>query len=200
MLKTKLVKIIYYILCSSIAIVAVLLIFSAFPIPGNYKVMTVLSGSMEPAIKTGSVIITKPVDNYAVGDIITFGRTTTPTTHRIHEIKEVEGRTSYITKGDANNAPDSYPVLYRDIVGKFLFSIPYVGHAVDAAKKPVGFVLIIVIPALVVVYDEIKKIKQEITRMRNKKRDEEQDKDILDEELNALKKEIEELKKEKNDS
>jgi len=167
----KLLKTIYYIFIGFIAVVAILLIFSAFPIPGNFKVMTVLSGSMEPAIKTGSVVIVKPADDYKIGDIITFGpyaKTKAPTTHRIYDIKVTEGRVSYITKGDANNAPDTKEVLKRNIIGKVLFSIPYIGYAVETARKPLGFMVLIIIPAVIIIYDEARKIYEEIKKKKTK--------------------------------
>jgi len=54
-------------------------------------------------------------------------------------------------------------------VGKVLFSVPFVGYAVDFAKKPMGFALIIVVPAAIIIYDEIKKIIQELKIKRLKK-------------------------------
>ena len=201
-------KILYYIVIGFIGVIAVLLVVSAFPITGNFKVMIVQSGSMEPAIKMGSIVAVKPHStssgqaDYKIGDIITFGKTTKlkePITHRIYDIKVVGGNPQYITKGDANNAPDKDTVSKKDIIGKVLFHIPYLGYAVSFAKKPIGFSLIIIIPAAAIVYDEIKKIWKEIIKLKNKKKDEEQDKEIV-----GLKKEVEELndeiKKEKKTS
>jgi signal peptidase len=152
-----------------IVLVAILLIVSAFPIPGNYKVMVVKSGSMEPTIKTGSIVVVKPASDYKIGDIITFGpysKTKAPTTHRIYEMKVEGGEPIYITKGDANNAPDTREIKKIDIVGKVLFSVPFVGYAVDFAKKPLGFALIIIIPAAIIIYDEIRKIFGEIKKKK----------------------------------
>jgi len=104
-------KIIYYIFLTFIVAIALLLIISTFPITGNIKFMVVQSGSMEPKIKMGSIVMVKPVDEYKIGDVISFGevtRTKAPTTHRVYDIKVVEGEPYYITKGDANNAPDSF--------------------------------------------------------------------------------------------
>lgn len=168
----KYLKIIYYIFFGAIALIAVLLIISVLPITGNFKVMAVLSGSMEPAIKTGSVIAIKPSDNYKIGDIITFGemsKTKTPTTHRIYDMRVQEGKPVYITKGDANNAPDQKEILPEEIIGKVLFSVPYAGYAVDTAKKPWGFALIIIVPAAVIIIDEAKKIWREMKRLKDKK-------------------------------
>lgn len=166
----KYFKIIYYVFFGAIALIAVLLIISILPITGNFKVMAVLSGSMEPAIKTGSVIAIKPSDNYKIGDIITFGemsKTKTPTTHRIYDMRVQEGEPVYVTKGDANNAPDAKEITGKEIIGKVLFNVPYVGYAVDTAKKPWGFALIIIAPAMIIIFDEIKKIIREIKKRKS---------------------------------
>jgi signal peptidase I len=162
-------KIIYNILVAFVVVVAVLLIVSMLPITGNVKVLTVLSGSMEPAIHTGAVVVVKPVSDYKIGEVITFGpysKTKAPITHRINEIKIEGGQPVYITKGDANNAPDMTEIQKKDVVGKVLFSVPYVGYAVEFAKKPIGFALIIIIPALVIIIDEIIKIINELKKKK----------------------------------
>ncbi len=166
----KYLKTIYYIFLGAIALIAVLLIVSVLPITGNYKILTVLSGSMEPGIKVGSVVVVKPSKDYKIRDIITFGevsKTKTPTTHRIYEMKVEGGQPIYITKGDANNAPDQKEITAREIIGKVLFDVPYAGYAVDTAKKPFGFMLIIVVPAALIIFDEIKKIIGHIKKLKN---------------------------------
>ncbi len=169
----KILRIITNVLTAIIIAIVLLLLITIFPITGNYKVLVVQSGSMEPAIHTGSIVIVKPTDNYKIGDIITFGkisRTQAPTTHRIHDMKLQEGNPVYITKGDANNAPDTKEVLPEDIAGKVLFSIPYAGYVISAAQKPIGFAMIIILPALFIVYDEIRKIINEAKKMIKKKK------------------------------
>lgn len=158
-------KIVYYIFIAFIVVVAVLLVISVFPITGNIKWMIVQSGSMAPAIKQGSIVMVKPVADYKIGDVITFGpysKTKAPTTHRIYDIKVVEGEPTYITKGDVNNAPDNREITKKDVLGKVLFSVPYLGFVVDFAKKPLGFALIIIVPAALIIFDEVKKIIQEL--------------------------------------
>lgn len=166
----KIFKYLYYIFIAFIVIVALLLIISTIPITGNYKVLTVLSGSMEPSIKIGSVVAVKPSGDYKIGEVITFGpysKIKAPITHRIYDIKVVEGNPIYITKGDANNAPDTREISKKDVVGKVLFSVPLVGYAVNFAKQPLGFTLIIIIPAAAIIFDEIKNIYGEVKRKRN---------------------------------
>ena len=168
----KILKILYYIVLGLIGVIAILLIISVLPITGNIKFMTVLSGSMEPAIKTGSVVMTKPASQYNVGDIITFGpysKTKPPTTHRIAEVKTTNGLTSYITKGDANNSVDAREVLQKDIVGKVIVDVPYFGYVVAFARKPIGFLLILIVPALAIIFDEVKKIITEAKKLKKSK-------------------------------
>jgi len=174
-------KIIYYFFLIIIAAIAVLLIISVLPITGNIKFMIVQSGSMEPEIKTGSIVIVKTPSNssgqanpYQVGDIITFGtysRTKAPTTHRIVEINPStsSGQVTYITKGDRNNAPDAKPVSKNEIIGKVVFDAPYLGYVVAFTRQPMGFVLVLLIPAAVIVSDEVKKIISEIKKIKAKK-------------------------------
>lgn len=165
----KIFKIVYYIVVVFIVLVALLLIISVLPITGNYKVMTVISGSMEPKIKTGSIVVVKPEIDYKIGDVITFGtysKVIKSTTHRIYDVKIVDSQPVYITKGDANNAPDTKEIGKKDIIGKVLFSVPFAGYAVDFAKKPTGFALIIIIPAVLIVADEIKKIYGEVKKKK----------------------------------
>ena len=110
----KIFKIIYYILFAFIVMIILFLLVSVLPITGNYKFYIVQSGSMEPAISTGGLIVVKPVDEYKIGDVISFGKNSKikdPTTHRIHDIKIVGDNISYITKGDANNASDRKSVV-----------------------------------------------------------------------------------------
>ena len=168
-------KWVYNLFIGLIVAIVLLLVVSIFPITGNYKVLVGQSGSMEPAIHTGSIIITKPAVKYNVGDVITFGdlkRNEIPTTHRINEIKNDNGKLSYITKGDANNAPDRGEVMSSNVIGKVWFSVPYVGFIIDFIKKPIGFLLIVVIPALLIISDEVKKIWLEVKRVKAKKQKE----------------------------
>ncbi len=178
-------RIIYYIFIAFIALIALLLAVSVLPITGNYKIMIVQSGSMTPAIKMGSIVAIKPApldsrhltgqaSDYKIGDVITFGpysKTKAPTTHRIYDIKIADSQPVYITKGDANNAPDQREISQKDVLGKVFVSVPYLGFAVNTAKKPIGFMLIIVVPAVIIIFDEIKKIFNEVRKIRRKKSD-----------------------------
>jgi len=169
----KIVKTIQVIFLTSIIFIGLLLLVSILPITGNLKIFVVLSGSMEPTIKTGSLIVDKPVSDYKIGDIITFGkntRTETPTTHRIVEIVDNDGKISFTTKGDANNSADISATPKNRVLGKVFFNVPYLGYAISAAKKPYGFLFIIVVPALIIIYGEFEKIWKEAKKIREEKR------------------------------
>lgn len=131
------------------------------------KPYVVQSGSMEPAIKTGSVIFSVPSKNYNPGDVITFkpgGEEKNLVTHRIEFKLYPEGTLNYplyMTSGDANENFDRWEVWPEDILGKVTFSVPYLGYAVDFAKKPYGFILLVIIPATIVIYEELKVLTRE---------------------------------------
>lgn len=167
----KPLRIIYYIFIASVAAIAVLLVVSVFPITGNFKTMIVQSGSMQPEIKMGGIVVVKPADDYKIGEIITFQsvKNKEPITHRIYDIKIVGGEPLYITKGDANDTPDARKVARDEIIGKILFSVPYFGFAVDFAKKPLGFASIIIIPTAIIIFGEVKKIYGEVKKKKTKK-------------------------------
>lgn len=132
----------------------------------------VLSGSMEPTIHTGAVVVEAPEGSYKVGDVVTFGADTAtqiPTTHRLVAVRAQEGVLLFTTKGDANNSPDGTEIRQSDIHGKVFFSIPYFGYIIDFVKKPIGLVLVIVLPAIFIIGDEVRKIVGEIKKMKKSK-------------------------------
>lgn len=162
----------YYFFVSLVMLVALLLLASLAPISGNYKVKVVKSGSMEPAIKTGGIVVIKPSKTYIVGDIITFGqdtKTQIPTTHRIVSKDGTGPQITFRTKGDANDAEDPAPAKLADVKGRVILTVPYLGYVLDFAKKPIGFALLVGVPAVIIILDELGKILREIRLMRRKK-------------------------------
>ena len=83
----------------------------------GYTTLIVSSGSMEPELMVGDVIIIKECESYNKGDIITFNiNNEYLVTHRIIE----ENENHYITKGDNNNSADDNIVLEEQIEGKLI--------------------------------------------------------------------------------
>ena len=162
----KVFKIIVNTILVLLVSLGIFVVFSFVPFPGNYKLFTVQSGSMEPAIHTGSLIFVKPMAGYDVGDVVTR-KTTDPkvtVTHRIISKEEKDGQATFRTQGDANNAPDMETVRQSDIIGQEIFTIPYLGYPVSYAKTSQGLILLVVIPAVIIIYDETQKIKREIAK------------------------------------
>lgn len=171
-MKIKPFKIIYSFIIVCLIALALLLVLPILPVKHNFKILAVLSGSMEPKIHVGSVVVIKPAVKYKVGEIITFNqedKTKIPITHRIVGLKSENEKTIYITKGDANNNSDSQEIPQDRILGRMIFTVPYLGYAINFAKQPLGFMLLIVIPSVIIIYDEILKIKNEILKMKKKK-------------------------------
>ncbi len=178
-------SVLYKLFFGVVILIVFLLVLSKFSLPGNFQFLIVRSGSMEPAIKTGSIVVVKPVSEYVIDDVITFSsghRNAMPTTHRIEEVKEVGGKKVFVTKGDANDSIDMNEVLFRNVIGKVLLDIPYVGYVIATAQKPIGFIFLIGIPALLIMYDEFAKIYREIVKMRLKRQESKKNKDENEEE------------------
>ncbi len=170
-MKNKIFNIFYYIFLSFVFLLIILLIFSKFSFGVDYKILVVKSGSMEPTIQTGSLVLVAPKEIYKQGDIITFWSKISkkiPTTHRIVSREEKEGNVFFITKGDANKNVDTQKIKKKNIVGKVVFSVPYLGYALNFLKTKIGFVLIVLIPALLFMADEVKNIYKELRKMRKK--------------------------------
>ncbi len=141
---------------------AILVVAGKFGI-GGIRVLVVQSGSMEPTIGVKSIVLTAPTQSYNVGDIITFkqsGNSTMLVTHRVKEIQ----RTEFITKGDANKNADAEPVSINNIIGKTIIDIPWIGYVISFIQTIPGFILLIVVPAVAIVYSEIINIKKSITQ------------------------------------
>jgi len=144
-------------------------------IPGNYKILLVQSGSMEPAIKRMGVVVTKSETEYRKDDIITVAEPANPEvslTHRIVGVEEKAGQVFYTTKGDANEDADTEKRPKKNVLGKVIFSVPYLGYPVSFAKTQTGLIVMIIIPAVIIVYSELLNIKKEIKNLIDKKKNE----------------------------
>ncbi|OGG01819.1 signal peptidase I [Candidatus Gottesmanbacteria bacterium RBG_16_52_11] len=134
----------------------------------------ILSGSMEPAVPTGSVVFAVRQPFYIKGDIITFKSPVNDKniiTHRIDSVEYTDtfyGDAAVRTRGDSNSDPDPNPVDQSRIIGKVFVTVPYLGYLGDAAKKPQGFILLVVVPATIIIWEEFKSIRQEAIKSASK--------------------------------
>ncbi len=168
-------KIFSYILYSfyTLILIGLALLFIAPPLPGfnALEVKIVKSGSMEPNIMTGAVVVVQEAQSYKLSDVITFTSegANIPTTHRIIGTEMLDGQEYFVTKGDANEERDTNLVSTNDILGKVVLDLPYVGFVLDFARQPIGFTLLIGLPALLIIIDEFDSIWRESRRIRNTK-------------------------------
>lgn len=116
---------------------------------GGIRPLTVMSGSMEPGIKTGSVaVISKKITDFkdiGKGDVITFEIGNSLVTHRVVEITE----DGIITKGDANNSEDSWIVTEDIFYGKQLFSVPIIGYIAVFIRQNILLTILIITAVLI---------------------------------------------------
>ena len=142
-------------------ILVIFAVIIAFLISGmrifGFQVYGVLTGSMEPAYPTGSLIYVKAVDykQLKVGDPITYMISqNTVVTHRIIEVlidEEDPDTIRYFTKGDANEVADGSSVHYKNIIGKPVFSIPLLGYVSNYIQNPPGMYVAIALGVLLII-------------------------------------------------
>lgn len=117
---------------------------TVFAMTTGLKPLVVRSGSMEPTIATGAMVLVRtiPPSEIEVGDVITVERPDhTRVMHRVLSV-EHRGATAEVTlKGDANEDPDPVPVAV-DTAGELVFTTPVVGRvSAFLASAKGGFVL-----------------------------------------------------------
>ncbi len=133
----------------------------------GYRMYHVITGSMEPAIETGGNVIVKEVKETELnpGDIITFCSKDVAiyghaNTHRILRIEtDEQGRTCYVTKGDANPIEDEEIVYFDEIYGKVVYStnaIKWFTLFFGFVRTKEGFFTVIVFPLMFVTYLYVK--------------------------------------------
>lgn len=145
------------------------------PLFGFY---TIISPSMEPNINVYDVVLVKKtnINKLKKGDVITFYSTNnyfgdTPITHRIANIDD---RTSIIVKGDHNEKADNEKVIPKNIIGKVIFVIPSLGKLQFFLASKSGFIIAIIIPAIVIITYDVYKImkmimlKNQMSKLKNK--------------------------------
>ncbi|MEK5450909.1 signal peptidase I SipW [Paenibacillus sp. FSL R7-0331] len=139
------------------------------------EILTVLSGSMEPGIKTGAIIAVNPVRDQAgqtafqPGDVITYQAldgSGSLITHRIVSISGTGAELAYITKGDNNDAQDPSPIPAGNVVASYAdFTVPWAGFLMNWVKSTAGIIIVILIPGVYLVISSIVTMFKAIMRM-----------------------------------
>lgn len=123
----------------------------------GYSVFRVMTGSMEPEIRSDSLLVVKkiPPEDIAPGDVISFFSPDpvlegAVNTHRVVRVEKENGRTQFITKGDANVIEDTYPTDASALVGRVVFKSYGLGKTVSLLSNPLVFGSIILLPLLII--------------------------------------------------
>jgi len=119
---------------------------------------------MFPTINTGDVVISLNNSNYKKDDIVTFVSRNNNITHRIVEIKDDQ----IYTKGDANNNVDSEKINKKQIIGKVIYIIPKFGYFILFLKSIPGLIVLIIIPSVIIIYQEFLKIQKNFKKVLKK--------------------------------
>ncbi|HKH29601.1 MAG TPA: signal peptidase I [Gaiellaceae bacterium] len=125
--------------------------------------LTVMSGSMEPALGVGDVVINsrvRPAD-VRVGDIVTFSDpegTGKLITHRVRRVRIVEGTAHVVTKGDNTNAVERWNIPAADSLGRVEYRVPLLGFLIFWLHGALASVALIVVPALLLAGFELRRI------------------------------------------
>ena len=134
-----LIHILAWISYVAIAVYAIICI----PIIFGHKPLVVLSNSMEPHIKEGSIIYFKKVPKKDIkeGNVISFKVSDKIVSHRVYKVEEK----GFTTKGDATSTIDPVLVTYDQVLGKVdNIAVPYIGYYVKIINTHYYIVLIVV--------------------------------------------------------
>ena len=153
-----------------VAILVLVIAHSAPQVIGAEESYVVLSGSMEPALSTGDVVIVYDADPTTIeeGDVITYSQSgeEIPVTHRVVEVLDEDGEElAFRTKGDANEDPDPVPVPASAVIGRIpavslplvgpvLLRIPYLGYLLRFTGTGYGFLALIGVPIALLIANE----------------------------------------------
>ena len=122
---------------------------------------TVMSGSMAPALRTGDVVVDQGIRaaDAKVGDVVTFRDPEGShrlITHRVRRIRIGAGSVvSFVTRGDNSNAVQRWSVPASGSIGLVRARVPYLGYALWITRQPLGRLLFVVVPALLLAVSEI---------------------------------------------
>ena len=143
---------------------AVLALVIAGPLALGDHPHTDLSGSMEPVISPGDVVVDEQIAPTAakVGDIVTFRdpeQQSKLLTHRVVSKRRLkDGRFAFVTQGDANNTQEHWRVPADGQIGRVMYVVPWVGHVAVFARTRYGWMLLVGVPLFLILCEELLRI------------------------------------------
>lgn len=158
-----------------VATVAVGLLGSAVLVPAimGWVPLTVLTGSMEPYLRPGTLVVVQPLDGahgaqqVHPGDVVAFLPNLDDATTVLHRVVAIniagDGQRTLTTKGDANNAPDARPITHQQLRGKEVYHLPLVGYAtrlLPGSAKLVGAYVLAGVLAVYAIYQFYRAVQE----------------------------------------
>jgi signal peptidase len=115
--------------------------------------LTVLSGSMEPTIHTGDVVVERQISplDVRIGDVVSFKDPEDPgvlITHRVQDIQVRDGLVEFVTRGDANTGVERWKMSADGTIGRVEYHVWRLGYLLYWIRGRLGRLLLVVLPAL----------------------------------------------------
>ena len=134
----------------------------------GFKLVTVESGSMEPKIRVGDLVVVSPLANWPrVGEVISFQSRINQQetiTHRVYSVNIKEGY--LVTKGDNLQSTDP-PLRLHQITGIMRLRSTLAGRIVKLLRNPVGLIVGVYIPGILMIISEAKILNRSLHRRNN---------------------------------
>jgi signal peptidase I len=148
------------------AVVAVVLAPHLF----GWRYGVLRSGSMSPAMPAGAAIVVAPVgiEDVRPGDVVTFRSVVNRdllVTHRVVEVTEYDDRPALRTQGDGNEEPDAAIVTPNRLMGRVVFSVPFVGIVAQYLRTTEAFIFLLVIPTALIVAIELRELAAGVSEL-----------------------------------
>ena len=145
---------------ASLALIGALVLWSVLPLMAGWTPRVILSGSMEPTIHVGDVVVTRtiPAAKLAEGQVVTVTDPDHAGKTRTHRLESREANGELVLKGDANREADSSHVSVDNVLGIGVIRVPYVGRpaywmaernwlALGATALFLGWCVVTVVPS-----------------------------------------------------
>ena len=112
-----------------VAVIGGLVLWSVLPTALGWESHVVVSGSMQPRIMTGDVVLTEPIDPEAIkpGFVVAFADPANPGRQILHRVESIDEDGKLVTRGDANRSSDSTHIDPSAVDGLGRLRVPYVG-------------------------------------------------------------------------
>ncbi len=139
---------------SVLGVLAGLFLWVSVPYLFGQRSLTVLSGSMEPQLHVGDVVVVDQVPplEVRVGDIVTFRDPEDASrliTHRVREIDVNGSEVAFVTKGDANTSVEHWMINSSGTIGRVRYHVWRLGYLMFWIRSPLGRLGMVVVPALI---------------------------------------------------